>query len=444
MTPIISPTTEKELMKDLMWITKASSSSSMNSSPNLMDEDNTTIFSPTWEENYQDLSGWCSRIPMDHRSYSFPVGESLNGRHSDMKIDDQTYSTNVGVEVLDVGMTSATIDLDDFKQQNNINNDNNLNNSNNMNNIIKNNKNVMLPPIDDDKPIMLGGNIDVLDEWLDLPKSSIASRTDEWIRLVDNDKMDEPLQRLEINQLNDNFNLDNSYSAEPTINWDIINNFDNNKKDFDLLSYLCDDNLNSPESISTDSIDIYQASTSYINNNKNEGISTRVHNTRNRKRNYSQETITSPSKNTDDLDIKPLKPSFASAMSPSTESSLSGAGSTKTTTRAIKLTKTIKTRMKKEVIDSFDTQSRRGRKRQYDSESEGENSDSSYRESREKNNEASRKSRMNKKAKEKGMMMEAVSLDKTNRILKSRVEQLEKMVLTMRAAILKSALRRNF
>lgn len=157
-----------------------------------------------------------------------------------MKIDDQTYSTNVGVDVLNVGMTSATIDLDDFKQQNNINNNNNnLNNSNNMNNIIKSNKNVMLPPIDDDKPIMMGGTIDVPNEWLDLPKSSIASRTDEWIRLVDNDKMDEPFQPIEINQLNDNVNLD-SYSAEPTVNWDIINNFDNNEKDFDLLSYLCD------------------------------------------------------------------------------------------------------------------------------------------------------------------------------------------------------------
>ncbi|KAG8035929.1 hypothetical protein G9C98_003055 [Cotesia typhae] len=389
MTPIISSTTEKELMKDIIWITKAPSSSSMNSSPNLRDEDNTTIFSPTWEENYQDLSGWCSKIPMDHRSYSFPVGESLNGRHSDMKIDDQTYSTNVGVDVFNVGMTSATIDLDDFKKQKNINNNNNnLNNSNNMNNIIKSNKNVMLSPIDDDKPIMLGGTIDVPDEWLDLPKSSIASRTDEWIRLVDNDKMDEP--------------------------------------------------------ISTDSIDIYQASTSYINSTKNEGISPRMHNTRSRKRNYSQATITSPSKNLDDLDIKPLKPSFVSQLSPSTLSSSSGARSTKATTRAIKPTKSIKTRMKKEVIDSFDTQSRRGRKRQYDSESEGENSDSSYRESREKNNEASRKSRMNKKAKEKCMMMEAVSLDKTNRILKSRVEQLEKMVITMRTAILKSALRRNF
>lgn len=66
-----------------------------------------------------------------------------------------------------------------------------------------------------------------------------------------------------------------------------------------------------------------------------------------------------------------------------------------------------------------------------------------YRESREKNNEASRKSRMNKKAKEVEMMVEAERLEKDNRILRMKVEQLDKLVTTMRKTLLKSALSRQ-
>lgn len=67
----------------------------------------------------------------------------------------------------------------------------------------------------------------------------------------------------------------------------------------------------------------------------------------------------------------------------------------------------------------------------------------SYRESREKNNEASRKSRMNKKAKETEMALRAIELEKDNRILKMKVEELEKLVISMRNALLKSALKKE-
>lgn len=66
-----------------------------------------------------------------------------------------------------------------------------------------------------------------------------------------------------------------------------------------------------------------------------------------------------------------------------------------------------------------------------------------YRESREKNNEASRKSRMNKKAKETEMALRAIELEKDNRILKMKVDELEKLVISMRNALLKSALKRE-
>lgn len=67
-----------------------------------------------------------------------------------------------------------------------------------------------------------------------------------------------------------------------------------------------------------------------------------------------------------------------------------------------------------------------------------------YRESREKNNEASRKSRMNKKAKESEMATKAIELERDNRILKMKVEELEKLVTSMRSALLKSALKKEF
>lgn len=62
---------------------------------------------------------------------------------------------------------------------------------------------------------------------------------------------------------------------------------------------------------------------------------------------------------------------------------------------------------------------------------------------REKNNEASRKSRMNKKAKEVEMSKRSLELEKDNRILKMKVEELEKLVTSMRNALLRSALKRE-
>ena len=83
----------------------------------------------------------------------------------------------------------------------------------------------------------------------------------------------------------------------------------------------------------------------------------------------------------------------------------------------------------------------KGRKRLLTEDSETE--DESYRETREKNNEASRKSRMNKKAKEQEMSRRATELEKDNRILKMKVEELEKLVSSMRNALLRSALKRE-
>jgi len=85
-----------------------------------------------------------------------------------------------------------------------------------------------------------------------------------------------------------------------------------------------------------------------------------------------------------------------------------------------------------------------GRKRYYEeSDSEEDIALVQYRECREKNNEASRRSRMNKKAKESEMTTRAIELERDNRILKMKVEELEKLVTSMRSALLRSAMKKE-
>lgn len=96
------------------------------------------------------------------------------------------------------------------------------------------------------------------------------------------------------------------------------------------------------------------------------------------------------------------------------------------------------------LAKDFNKEKRRGVKRMLESESEDhEHSDSNYRESREKNNEASRKSRMNKKSKEAQMASQSVQLEKDNRVLKMKVEELEKLVTSLRMALLQSAMKKE-
>lgn len=78
-----------------------------------------------------------------------------------------------------------------------------------------------------------------------------------------------------------------------------------------------------------------------------------------------------------------------------------------------------------------------------DSDSDTPTSDYNYKELREKNNEASRKSRINKKVKETEMMKREKELERENSILKMKVEGLEKLVTSMRTAVLQSALKKE-
>lgn len=97
------------------------------------------------------------------------------------------------------------------------------------------------------------------------------------------------------------------------------------------------------------------------------------------------------------------------------------------------------------IVNRAKTRDKNGRKRYYEeSDSEDDTALSQYRECREKNNEASRRSRMNKKAKESEMTIRANELERDNKVLKMKVEELEKLVTSMRHALLRSALKGVF
>lgn len=90
---------------------------------------------------------------------------------------------------------------------------------------------------------------------------------------------------------------------------------------------------------------------------------------------------------------------------------------------------------------------RRGRppKRNISISSESTNADnevSRYRELRDKNNEASRRSRLNRKMKEISLEQEADDLDVRNRKLKVQVHEMERQVNTLRQNLMQMLLKK--
>lgn len=84
----------------------------------------------------------------------------------------------------------------------------------------------------DNKKENLVDNLNGSDGWLNLPQSSTAARTDEWVKLIDSQNNNQALQQF-VKTKNNNFHTVNNQQK----GWDIINT-DSNA--FDLLSYLCD------------------------------------------------------------------------------------------------------------------------------------------------------------------------------------------------------------
>lgn len=132
-----------------------------------------------------------------------------------------------------------------------------------------------------------------------------------------------------------------------------------------------------------------------------------------------------------------------STMTSSTAKSLATSSRRSERTRAA----TISKERESVAVTNTKAKDKNGRKRYYESDEDDSEDDvalSQYRECREKNNEASRRSRMNKKAKESEMSKRATELERDNKILKMKVEELEKLVTSMRNALLQSALKKEF
>ncbi|XP_063992632.1 transcription factor VBP-like [Diachasmimorpha longicaudata] len=355
-------------MKD-PWGSQIVKSSSSN-------EEENTAFS-IWEENYQDLSDFC--MGAFQGQCAFLIGESETTGYIGGKMDDKSVSTTSGTAEVGQGVTYGCKTLGENKDI--------IDAARNIFNTQMTHKYVP-------KEEKIDESVDMPDVWLDSPKSSIALRTDEWIKLEDNEKVDEPHQRE---------------------NWDGgINTFDNTGlNSFDLLSYLCDDEIQSPDgSVSTDSASVPTQNLFQ-------------HSTLNR---------VEPIK----VDCKPETITSINILGSSTQLDTEPSSSRVTRTRC------IPKRFKPELTiePSYARTTNRGKKRSLESDSDDRMSDCSYRENREKNNEASRKSRMNKKAKESEMIARAGQLEKDNTLLKMKVEELEKMVTSLRAAILRSAMKK--
>ncbi|KAK0183419.1 hypothetical protein PV327_001464 [Microctonus hyperodae] len=349
-----------------------------------------------WEEDYQDLSDWC--IDTFQSQCVFHTDESKIMIHSGMKIGDMSLSNEGVGDIIESGenddksMIITTGETD------------------------KNNSDQEIILTIDNKKENLVDNLNVSDGWLNLPQSSTATRTDEWVKLIDSQNNNQALQQF-VKTENNNFHTVNNNQQK---GWDIINT-DSNA--FDLLSYLCDDEIQSTDDVSMESITVNHEKT--INQAAIKAPETTLKRRSNRRAKAvddKSQTITSAAVTV------PIKIKNNEKPSTSTSAMLS-----KKNQRSVSI-------RKKNKDVSFDTGSR---KRTIDTDSDDLSSNYSYKESREKNNEASRKSRMNKKTKEKEIMSKADELERNNRLLKIKVEQLDKMVINMRAAILKCALNRS-
>lgn len=405
--PLLSPTMESELLKETSWVFP-------HTKVNATKEEDSAAF-PAWEENFQDLSGWC--MDTFQGQCDFHIGESTT-----FKLSGTKYEGNGILSSEEGGLKDLTSVTDEEKWN------------------IKMNTAGLTERSDDNghglqstaEPSSRYGKKENATEtgasslWLSKETATAATTASPWNKQTDTEAASTPFQskhHIGDVELDDACptSFDSVQSQRET--WDVLRVVETTGSDtFDLLSYLCDDEMRSPEgSVSTDSSTVSKlravatkSSSPFlqtpvkIKSEKNET-------TRRRLESRTTSTITSSS-----LEV-PLVSSRRSER-----------------TRAHTVSKVEKSYSKTKRERSS------GRKRYIESDSDDRTSSSHYRESREKNNEASRKSRMNKKAKETEMAMRAIELERDNRILKMKVEELEKLVTSMRTALLRSALKKEF
>ncbi|XP_076681957.1 uncharacterized protein LOC143376039 [Andrena cerasifolii] len=404
--PLLTPTMESELLKD-PWVFPQPKANTI--------KEEEKPASSTWEENFQDLSDWC--MDTFQGQCDFHAGESPTFKLSGTKYEgNSVLSSEVGVlsglaSVEDEGAWSTKMDT--AKKNEHLNN--------NCYNSLQSTSETTSKRQKESSTSQSNSS----NSWLKLPKGATAALNATSLSKQNSADVNTPSQsRHQVGgiDLDDACpsSFDSAESQRET--WDMLCTMETNGSDtFDLLSYLCDDEMRSPDgSNSTDSSIVskpwspskLQATATQANVTvKTESQTVN----KKRARNRASSTVTSSSMET--ASVSPRRSGGARASAAS------------------------------KVEKMYKKAGKRGRpsKRRYvESDSDDQPFVSHYRESREKNNEASRKSRMNKKAKESEMSVKANQLEKDNRILKMKVEELEKLVTSMRNALLRSALKKEF
>ncbi|CAL1685392.1 unnamed protein product [Lasius platythorax] len=386
-------------------------------------EEVTAAFS-AWEEDFQDLSSWC--MDTFQGQCDFHVGESTTFKLSGTKYEDNGVST-VEEEGILKDLKSTTDDEKLNLKMNTVKTKTTEESSDN--------RHLLLSPSELVNDCGLGYNNEEKNgtsSWLMSPESIASTSTaSSKQHNADADALFQPEHRASGDLARPTSPFDTTTNQRET--WDELRTIETTGSDtFDLLSYLCDDEMRSLEGgISTDSstmlklrshATVLSPSFSLIPTKvKTEEINEPTPSTRRRISTRATSTVTSSS----------VEPLVASRRSERTRTS----------------TKTASSK-ERETIVKIKTRDKNDRKRYYEeSDSEDDDDDDSlsqYRECREKNNEASRRSRMNKKAKESEMSVRAIELERDNKVLKMKVEELEKLVTSMRNALLRSALKGVF
>ncbi|XP_032677837.1 uncharacterized protein LOC116847201, partial [Odontomachus brunneus] len=402
--PLLSPTMESELLKE-PWTSPHKKPASPTK------EEDTAAF-PAWEEDFQDLSSWC--MDTFQAQCDFHIGESTTFKLSGTKYEGNGVST-VEEDGLLKGLRSKVDDeklnlkMDTVKTMTGESSDNHL----------------LLSPTELVNKYEKGyGNEEncMSSSWLMSPESTASTSTSSSKQYNTTD-VSAPFQH-EYRVSNDYAcptSFDSTASQHET--WDELPTIETIGSDtFDLLSYLCDDEMRSPEgSVSTDSTAMLKHRPLTMSSPILTPTSTKV---------KTEETNASP------------KPRRMETRATSTVTSSSVETPTTSSRRSER--KLLVNNKEKEKTTVKAKKEKNAKKRYYESESDEDIALIQYRESREKNNEASRKSRMNKKVKESEMSVRAIQLEKDNKILKMKVEELEKLVTSMRNALLQSALKKEF
>lgn len=404
-TPLLSPTMELNLLKE-PWVFPQT-----KLIPPMEDDSSATTFQG-WEENFQDLSGWC----MDpfQGQCDFPIGELVSFKLSGTKYEGKDVSN------LDEGVSEgASRGVNEKKWSSKINSLEDM------------------ELLDSQSQPLLHQTNSTLNCKKEIDEMEY-NESNTWLRLsrgnssVTNSKMNTSNVNIPFNSEHriSNLDLDNTCqntfestdSNNQPVTWDMLNTVQTNGSDtFDLLSYLCEDEMNSSAgSISTD------ASTIFNSRSPIEELPT---------------VIEDPEEDPEEA-IK-MEVEVDKVRRPVQTRSTSTITSSSSETFPVSLRKSERTRTSNRVEKKYSTGRRESKKRPVEDTASVRVSSFNYRESREKNNEASRKSRMNKKAKESEMVLRAIELEKDNRVLKMKVEELEKLVTSMRTALLRSALKKE-